>query len=151
MARGRAVDIALNDAERAELELRVRRRSSSRGAARRARIVLMASEGLPNTAIARKLGVSRLTVGAWRRRFAEQRLAGLDDEPRPGAPRQIGDDQIAEMVTRTLETLPADATRWSRRSMARASGLSATTVHRIWSAFGLRPDRVETFKLSNDP
>ena len=103
----------------------------------------MAADGLSNLAIAEKLGVSRLTVGTWRRRFAGKRLDGLDDEPRPGAPRKIGDDRIAEVVTRTLETAPDDATHWSRRSMARATGLSATTVHRIWGAFGLEPHRVE--------
>ena len=151
MARGRAVAIVLSAAERFELEQRVRRRKSSHGAARRARIVLLAADGLSNSAIAEKLGVARLTVGTWRRRFAEKRLDGLDDEPRPGAPRKIGDDKIAEVVTRTLETVPEDATHWSRRSMARATGLSATTVHRIWGAFGLQPHRVETFKLSSDP
>lgn len=151
MARGKAVAIVLSDAERVELEQRVRRRKSSHGAARRARIVLLAAEGLSNLAVAEKLGVSRLTVGTWRRRFAAKRLAGLDDEPRPGAPRKIGDDKIAEVVTRTLETIPDDATHWSRRSMARATGISATTVHRIWGAFGLQPHRSETFKLSSDP
>ena len=151
MARGKAVAIVLSDGERVELERRVRRRKSSHGSARRARIVLLAAEGLSNLAIAEKLGVSRLTVGTWRRRFAAKRLAGLDDEPRPGAPRKIGDDKIAEVVTRTLETMPDDATHWSRRSMARASGISATTVHRIWDAFGLQPHRSATFKLSSDP
>ena len=151
MARGKAVSIVLSDEERLDLESRVRRRKSSHGAARRARIVLLAAEGLSNTAIAEKLGVSRLTVGTWRRRFSERRLEGLDDEPRPGAPRKIGDDKIVEVVTRTLETVPQDATHWSRRSMARATGLSATTVHRIWGAFGLQPHRVESFKLSSDP
>ena len=131
MARGRAVTIVLSEAERVELEQRVRRRKSLHGAARRARIVLLAADGLSNSAIAEKLGVSRLTVGTWRRRFADRRLCGLDDEPRPGAPRKIGDDKVAEVVTRTLETVPEDATHWSRRSMARATGLSAATVHRI--------------------
>ena len=142
MARGKAVAIKLSAAERVELERRVRRRKSSHGAARRARIVLLAAEGLSNSAIAAKLGVSRLTVGTWRRRFADKQVGGLDDEPRPGAPRKIGDDKIAEVVTRTLEVVPDDATHWSRRSMARASGISATTVHRIWGAFGLQPHRV---------
>ena len=128
MARGKAVAIVLSDRERVELERRVRRRKSSHGAARRARIVLLAADGLSNTAIAEKLGVSRRTVGLWRCRFAEKRVCGLDDEPRPGAPRRIGDDKIAEVVTRALETTPDDATHWSRRSMARATGISATTV-----------------------
>ena len=151
MARGSAVKIVLSEAERLELETHVRRRKSSHGAARRARIVLLAAAGLSNMAIAEKLDISRLTVATWRRRFADQRLDGLDDEPRPGAPRQIGDDKIAEVVTTTLETTPDNATHWSRRSMARATGVSTTTVHRIWGAFGLQPHRVETFKLSSDP
>jgi transposase len=151
MARGTAAKIALSNEERCELEALVRRRKSSHGAARRARIVLLAAEGLNNTAIAEKLGVSRLTCGTWRARFAEKRLDGLYDEPRPGAPRKIGDDKIAEVVTKTLETTPAEATHWSRRLMARASGASITSVHRIWGAFGLQPHRVETFKLSSDP
>lgn len=151
MARGSAVEIVLSEAERVELEAQVRRRKSSHGAARRAQIVLLAADGLNNTAIAEKLDISRLTVGTWRRRFADKRLDGLNDEPRPGAPRKIGDDKIAEVVNRTLETVPENATHWSRRSMARATGISTTTVHRIWSAFGLQPHRVETFKLSSDP
>src|SRR5207245_2530379 len=108
-------------------------------------------EGVNNSTIAKKLEISRLTVGTWRRRFAKKRLDGLDDEPRPGAPRKIGDDKITEVVTKTLETMPQDATHWSRRSMARVSGVSVTSVHRIWGAFGLQPHRVETFKLSTDP
>ena len=151
MARGKAIAIVLSDEERDMLAQRVRRRKSSHGAARRARIVLLAADGLSNTAIAEKLGVSRRTVSLWRSRFAERRLEGLADEPRPGAPRKIGDDKIVEVVTRTLETEPENATHWSRRSMARATGLSATTVHRIWGAFGLQPHRVESFKLSSDP
>ena len=151
MARGKAIAIVLSDEERDMLAQRVRRRKSSHGAARRARIVLLAADGLSNTAIAEKLGVSRRTVGLWRSRFAERRLEGLADEPRPGAPRKISDDKIVEVVTRTLETEPENATHWSRRSMARATGLSATTVHRIWGAFGLQPHRVESFKLSSDP
>ena len=151
MARGKAIAIVLGDEERDELDQRVRRRKTLHGAARRARIVLLAADGLSNTVIAEKLGVSRRTVGLWRSRFAERRLEGLDDEPRPGAPRKIGDDKVAEVITKTLETVPENATHWSRRSMARATGLSATTVHRIWGAFGLQPHRSETFKLSSDP
>src|SRR5256886_5712632 len=151
MPRGTAVKIVLSAEEGGELETRVRRRKSSHGAATRARIVLLAAEGLNNSTIAKKLDVSRLTVGTWRRRFAKKRRDGLDDEPRPGAPRRIGDDKITEVVTKTLETMPQDATHWSRRSMARSSGVSVTSVHRIWGAFGLQPHRVETFKLSTDP
>ncbi len=91
------------------------------------------------------------TVRKWRHRFAAHRLQGLRDEPRSGAPRQIGDERIEAVISRTLESLPADGTHWSSRGMAKASGLSAATVQRIWRAFGLQPHRVETFKLSTDP
>lgn len=110
MARGTAVKIVLSAEERGELETLVRRRKSSHGAATRARIVLLAAEGLNNSTTAKKLHISRLTVGTWRRRFAKKRRDGLDDEPRPGAPRKIGDDKITEVVTKTLETMPQDAT-----------------------------------------
>jgi transposase len=119
--------------------------------ATRARIVLLSSDGLSNTAVASKVGVINNTVGKWRRRFIERGCAGLLDEPRCGAPRKIGDDQIEAVVVKTLESTPKDATHWSTRSMARASGLSRPTVNRIWRAFGLQPHRTDTFKLSNDP
>ena len=117
----------------------------------RAEIVLLAADGLTNLAIAERLGITRVTVATWRGRFAAGRLDGLVDEPRPGAPRKIGDDKIAEVVTTTLETMPAAATHWSTRSMAKATGVSISTVHRIWRAFSLQPHRSETFKLSTDP
>jgi transposase len=117
----------------------------------RAEIVLLAADGLNNCAIADEVGVSRMTVMTWRRRFAARRLDGLDDEPRCGAPRKIGDEKITEVVTKTLEAMPADATHWSTRSMAQACGLSRSTVNRIWRAFALQPHRTETFKLSKDP
>lgn len=151
MAWGAAVRIELTEAERAELEARARRRKIARADAMRAGIVLCAAEGMTNLAIAERLGVTRLTVSTWRRRFAEKRLDGLADEPRPGAPRKIGDDKIAEVVTATLESMPIDATHWSTRSMAKASGVSGSTVRRIWRAFSLQPHRSETFKLSKDP
>ena len=150
--RGRAaVRIELSDVERAELAARARRRKTSRADAMRAEIVLLAAEGMSNVSIAERLGVTRVTVTTWRNRFAHERLDGLLDEPRPGAPRKIGDEKIAEVVTTTLETLPRAATHWSTRSMARACGLSVSTVHRIWRAFSLQPHRSETFKLSTDP
>ncbi len=150
--RGRsAVKLDLTESEQAELQTRARRRKTPRGDAMRASIVLLAAEGMTNLAIAERLGTTRVTVASWRNRFAERRLDGLSDEPRPGAPRKIGDDKIAEVVTATLEGKPRAATHWSTRSMARASGLSVTTVHRIWQAFSLRPHRSETFKLSTDP
>ena len=151
MAYGRAVEITFSADERAELEALVRAQSTGQALARRARIVLLAADGLTNAAIARRLGLGQHTVGKWRRRFAQDRVDGLRDEPRPGAPRQIGDDAIAETIRMTLERRPADATHWSLRSMARATGYAPSTIHRIWQAFGLQPHRSETFKLSTDP
>jgi transposase len=141
----------LSETERAELEGWARRRKTSQALALRARIVLRAAEGLSNTAIADDLGIAKHTVGKWRQRFARLRADGLLDEPRPGAPRRIDDAQVAALVDRTLSTRPEGSTHWSLRSMAKASGLSVTTVGRVWRAFGLRPHRAETFKLSTDP
>ena len=146
-----AAAIDLTQSERRELESLASRRKTAQGLAQRARIVLHAAEGGENKAISLRVGAAPNTVGKWRRRFAEHRVAGLYDEPRPGAPRQIGDEAIAEMIRRTLETTPADATHWSLRSMARAVGHAPSTIHRIWRAFGLQPHRSETFKLSTDP
>ena len=147
----KAVLIELSDDERAELEARQRRRKVARGDALRAEIVLLAAAGLTNLAITERLGVARATVATWRGRFAERRLDGLSDEPRPGAPRTVTDDKVAEVVTATLETLPTGRTHWSSRGMARAAALAPSTVQRIWKAFALQPHRVETFKLSTDP
>src|SRR3984957_3397936 len=146
-----AVEIVLSETERSELKARVRRRKIARADATRAAIVLLAADGLNNCAIADEIGVSRMTVLTWRRRFAAKRFDGLDDEPRCGAPRKIGDDKIADVVTQTVETMPSHATRWSTRPMGKASGLSVSTVHRIWNAFSLQPHRSESFKLSTDP
>ncbi len=153
MGRGRvpAVSIDLSADERRELEGLAQRRRTAQGLARRARIVLLAAEGRQNKAIGAELGADPNTVGKWRCRFAERRLDGLYDEPRPGAPRQIDDDAIAETIRRTLEETPADATHWSLRSMARSTGYAPSTIHRIWQAFGLQPHRSESFKLSTDP
>ncbi len=133
--------IVLSDRERVE---RAAGSASQVVAGRRGGADRAAADGLSNLASPRSWA-SRRTVGLWRARFADRR----HDEPRPGAPRKIGD--AAEVVTRALETMPDGATHWSRRSMARATGISATTVHRIWGAFGLQPHRVESFKLSSDP
>src|ERR671912_869910 len=141
----------LSEAERAELEGWSRRRRTAQGLALRARIVLRAADGLSNTAIAAELATGKHTVGKWRERFARLRTDGLLDEPRPGAPRRIGDDEVAALVDRTLSTVPDGATHWSLRTMARASGLPVSTVGRVWRAFGLQPHRSETFKLSTDP
>ena len=146
-----AVGVALTDSERGELARLAARRKTAQGLAQRARIVLLAAAGLENKDICERVGASPNTVGKWRRRFAERRLEGLLDEPRPGAPRQIGDDAVAEIVRLTLETTPREATHWSLRSMAEAVGLAPSTIHRIWKAFSLQPHRAETFKLSTDP
>jgi transposase len=151
MARGKASTIALGAEERRELERLVRGRLTAQALAMRARIVLAAAEGDTNVRIAERLGVFKSTVGRWRERFALHRLDGLYDEPRPGAPRKIGDEAIAETIRLTLETLPEGATHWSLRSMARATGYAPSTIHEIWKAFGLQPHRSETFKLSTDP
>jgi transposase len=146
-----AVAVELSDDERARLESWVQRRSSAQALALRARIVLLAADGLKNTEIAERLDVDHATVRKWRSRFAARRLEGVLDEPRPGRPRTITDEQVEEVIVRTLETTPKDATHWSTRSMAREVGLTQSAVLRIWRAFGLQPHRVETWKLSKDP
>jgi transposase len=117
----------------------------------RCRIVLGCAAGASNLEVARELGVSRATVGKWRSRFVARRLDGLSDEPRPGVPRSISDDKVEEVVVKTLEAMPKDATHWSTRSLAKQVGISPASVGRIWAAFGLQPWRSETFKLSTDP
>ena len=149
MMANRAVKVELTDEERKELESLGRSHRTAQALARRARIVLASAEGLANKEIAAKLKMTQATVGKWRRRFAERRLDGLHDEPRPGAPRRIGDDDIADVIRRTLEETPPDATHWSLRSMSGAVGYAPSTIHRIWRAFC--PHRGETFKLSKDP
>jgi len=151
MAVQQLVPLTLSEAERAELTSLTMRRKTAQALALRARIVLACVEGGQNTEVAAKLGLSRSTVGKWRRRFVERRVDGLHDEPRSGAPRTVDDARIEAVIVRTLESLPADATHWSSRGMAKASGLSVSTVQRIWRAFGLQPHRMETFKLSTDP
>jgi transposase len=147
----RPTALVRSEAERGELAGWARRRRTAQALALRARIVLRSADGLSNTAIAHELGIAKHTVGKWRERFARLRGDGLLDEPRPGAPRRIGDEEIAALVDRTLATRPKDATHWSLRTMARATGLSVSTVGRVWRAFGLQPHRAETFKLSADP
>ena len=152
MGRGRPIPpLTITGEERGALERWTRRRKTAQGLALRARLILGCADGKTNTAVAAELGVSRPTVGKWRKRFLERRLDGLLDEPRPGAPRKISDEDVERVVTLTLETTPADATHWSTRSMARRSGLSRSTISRVWRAFALQPHRTETFKLSADP
>lgn len=141
----------LAPADRDKLQMLTRRPKTAQRLALRSRIVLHAAEGGSNQQIARRLGITGATVGKWRERFRQRGLEGLSDDPRPGAPRQIGDAQVEEAVTRTLETLPPAATHWSTRSLAKQVGLSQSAVVRIWRAFGLQPHRSETFKLSTDP
>ena len=147
----RAVVITLSPAEREQLEAWSRRRTSAQALAERSRIVLAAADGLSTSEIARRLGVNVSTARRWRTRFAVHRLDGLTDEPRPGQPRKITDAKIEEVIVKTRETSPKDATHWSTRSMAAEVGLNQTAVHRIWKAFGLQPHRSETWKLSKDP
>lgn len=151
MAGRRLPAVILSDEERAELERLSRRQKTAQALALRARIVLAASTGARTDDIAVRLGVNPATVRRWHRRFVAKRVDGLHDEPRPGTPRTITDDRIEGVIVKTLESAPADATHWSSRSMARSSGVSVSSVQRIWRAFGLQPHRSETFKLSTDP
>jgi transposase len=146
-----AVELVLSDVERAQLEAWARRPKSAQALAQRSRIVLAAAQGLGNTQIAGQLGISRAMVGKWRNRFAVDRLDGLLDEPRPGRPRTVTDEQVEAVITATLETTPRDATHWSTRSLAAQLGLSQSAVSRIWRAFGLAPHRQQAWKLSRDP
>ena len=147
----RALDVVLTDDERETLERWARRPNSAQALALRCRIVLACADGWTNTEVAEELGVARNTVAKWRNRFVDARLDGLHDEPRPGAPRTIGDDDVERVIVKTLEQSPRDATHWSTRSMAAATGMSQSAVSRIWRAFGLKPHLVESFKLSPDP
>src|SRR5436309_11527021 len=133
-----AVLIELSDEERGRLEAWSRRRKTAQALALRSRIVLAAAGGAANWEIAEQLGVSHPTVTKWRNRFAERRLEGLLDEPRPGRPRTITDDKVEEVIVKTLETTPRDATHWSTRSMATEVGLTQNAVLRIWHAYGLQ-------------
>lgn len=143
--------LTLADAEREQLESMSASRSLPHGLVTRARIVLEAARGRANKDTARKLRLDPATVSKWRGRFVEQRLEGLHDELRPGRPRSIDDEEIAELVNKTLHTKPEDGTHWSTRSMAGETSVSNATVHRIWKAFGIQPHRQGHFKLSTDP
>src|SRR6516165_4806079 len=143
--------LVLTDDERAKLQSWANRPTSAQRLALRARIVLACADGRDNKAVAKALRITPHTVGKWRARFVADRLEGLADEPRPGAPRSLADAKVEEVITRTLETKPDDATHWSTRGMAEHTGLSQSAVVRIWHAFGLQPHQSETFKLSTDP
>lgn len=143
--------LTLTTEEREQLVSMAHRSRSAPQLARRARLVLACASGHDNRVVARQLRVTPGTVGKWRARFVADRLAGLLDEPRPGAPRRVTDAQVEQVVVQTLEATPRGATHWSTRGMAQATGLSRMTISRIWRAFGLQPQRSETFKLSPDP
>ena len=148
---GQLTEIVLDSEQREVLERWARRPKSSQALAFRCRAVLAAAEGRSSKEIAAELGCNANTVSKWRVRFAERGLDGLHDEPRPGKPRLISDEDVERVIVKTLEEQPADATHWSTRSMATATGMSQSAVSRIWLAFGLKPHQIETFKLSPDP
>src|SRR3954467_2218566 len=135
------IPLTLTEDEQAKLHSWANRPTSAQRLALRSRIVLACAEGLNNQAVARRLRITPQTVGKWRGRFLEDRLEGLTDEPRPGAPRSLTDAQVEEVITRTLESKPPAATRWSTRGMAEVTGLSQSTIVRVWHAFGLQPHR----------
>jgi putative transposase len=143
--------VELNDAEREQLTRFARARSMPHGLVVRAKIVLHAADGMNNMEIAQRLGLSRPTVGAWRRRYLEQGITGLYDEVKPGAPRSIRDEQVAALIRKTVKTKPKDGTHWTCRSIAEETKISKSTVQRVWSAFGIQPHRQKHFKLSTDP
>ncbi len=143
--------IELSEAEERELRAVLRAPSASQQQALRARIVLRAAEGASNTQIAGEVGVSLPTVGLWRRSFSERRINGLTDAPRSGRPRRIDEDEVQRVLAMTLETPPDGGTHWSVRRLAAATGISPTTVHRIWREHKLKPHQVRSFKFSKDP
>lgn len=152
MASPKLEPLVLSDDERRVLEGWVRRRKTAQALALRSRIVLACAGGDSVSAAAAGLGVSRATASKWRARFAESRLDGLHDEPRPGRPRTVTDEQVEKVITATLEQQPPDGgTHWSTRSMARSAGLSQSTVSRMWRAFGLKPHLVHTRHKDRKP
>jgi transposase len=144
-------ELTLTEEEREQLVRWSRRAKSSQALALRSRIVLACAKGANNRSVAAQLNCAAATVGKWRRRFVAEGLDGLVDEPRPGRPPSISVEQVEAVVVATLEETPKNATHWSRASMAKRSGLSRTTIGRIWKAFELKPHRVDGFKLSTDP
>lgn len=144
-------ELTVSEEQRSELARLASQMRSSRAVGFRARIILGCAGGLSNVAVAKKLRTTGFTVGFWRNRFIAEGIAGLGDEPRAGAPREIGDDKIERVVRLTLERTPKGATHWSSRMLAARTGLSQSTISRIWRAFGLKPHRSESFQLSRDP
>lgn len=150
--RGRiAPVICLTKEERRQLESYVRSRSIPSGLSTRFRIILLAADGLMNKEISEKVGLSRIAVGKWRKRYSQKGLEGLHDELRPGRPRSVSDEKVAELIHKTLQSQPKGETHWSTRTMASEIGISHMTVYRVWRTFGLKPHLRDTFKLSTDP
>jgi transposase len=152
MPKGRPlVPLSIAAGERKQLLSWSRRRTTAQALAMRARIVLLAADGLSNTAVAEQVSTTLHTVGKWRQRFVDKGIDGLLDEQRPGTSRKLSDEDVERVLTLTLESKPDDATHWSTRSLAQRTGFSRASIHRIWRAFALAPHRAETFKLSRDP
>lgn len=145
------IPLSISGDDQDQLRSWSKRRKTAQALAMRSRVVLLAAQGQSNTLIAAQLGVTLQTVGKWRQRYLEQGLDGLVDEPRPGTSRKLSDSDVERVLARTLESQPEAATHWSTRDMARACGLSQSSISRIWRAFSLAPHRSETFKLSKDP
>jgi putative transposase len=143
--------LRLSDDARQDLETVANSRSMPHALVQRAQIILLASEGMSNTAVAQKLRLTRPTVGIWRQRYIDHGLEGLHDELKPGRPRTISDERVATVIRKTLQNKPKGATHWAVRPMAESTRISKSTVHRIWTAFGLQPHRRESFKFSTDP
>jgi len=143
--------LSITAEDQTQLQVWSKRPKTTQALAMRSRVVLLAAEGKNNTTIAGQLAVTLQTVGKWRQRYLDQGLDGLIDEPRPGTSRKLSDRDVERVLALTLESTPADATHWSTRSMAKRTGLSRASIHRIWQAFSLAPHRTETFKLSKDP
>ena len=150
-ARNVARQVMLASEQRVQLESLAASRSLPHAIVTRARIILMAADGAQNIDIAEEVGMSRISVGKWRKRFAEEGVQGLHDELRPGRPRTISDEKVAKLINQTLQKQPENATHWTTRLIADQTGVSKSTVQRVWNAFGLRPHRHKAFKLSNDP
>ncbi len=150
-ARNVARPIEMDAATRQQVEAFAHSRSLPHALVVRAKVILMACEGMKSIDIAEKIGLSRVSVGKWRARFGEAGLSGLYDELRPGRPRQIEEERVAALIAKTLHSTPRGQTQWSCRTMSKAAGLSKSTVQRVWNAFGVQPHRQRAFKLSNDP
>ena len=151
MARPHKLELRVSQEQIEELNGLIRKNRSNRDVFFRCKIILECNAGLSNTAVAKKFRTTHATVGFWRKRFILGGINALYDEPRPGAPRKVGDDAIRQVIQETLENKPKGATHWSTRTMAQKLGMSQSTVSRIWRAFGLKPHRSETFQLSSDP